>query len=103
MAAPSTIPTWMPLLLKILPVTTDLLRRPSVKGCAYWLGIARQIARFALFPLRLRQIDANVSKLQRSRRLRWARSSGPGGIFVASIKCNPDPARLSPDDVTLVI
>src|SRR6478672_3632002 len=65
MAAPSTVPTWMPLLLKILPVTTNLLRRPPVKGCAYWLGIARQITRFALFPLRLRQIDANVSKLQR--------------------------------------
>src|SRR6266404_5656016 len=27
----------------------------------------------------------------------------PAGFSLPSIKCNPDPARLSPDDVTLVI
>jgi len=32
-----------------------------------------------------------------------ARRFTPAGFSLPSIKCNPDPARLSPDDVTLVI
>src|SRR5216684_2439284 len=50
---PTTTPTWTPLLLNILPSTTEVpIEMPPPKGCACWPAIARQIV-LGLFPLRL--------------------------------------------------
>ena len=73
--------------------------------------IAESLAR----ELVLDDIDVEVTKISRAdfgdvaagQPLTWtfetARRFTPAGFSLPSIKCNPDPARLSPDDVTLVI
>ena len=44
MAWPSTMPTWIPLLLKMLPLTTGLLIAPRPReGCAHLAALAREI------------------------------------------------------------
>jgi hypothetical protein len=52
MAAPFTTPTRVPLLFKMLPLTTDLvsLEAPRNKVCACWTPIASQIALSDYFP-----------------------------------------------------
>jgi hypothetical protein len=38
---PCTTATWVPLLSKISPFTTDLLSRPPELSCAFYVAIAR--------------------------------------------------------------
>jgi len=53
MAAPFTTPTWMPLLLKILSLTTDLLSRPPGARLRLLAGNSETNRALVLFRLRL--------------------------------------------------
>src|SRR5258707_9521054 len=71
----------MPLLLNMLPFTTDLpIEVPHGKGCACWPGIARQIV-LGLFPLRLKpQIEDAADRLGARHRRPLLRGPGVDGF-----------------------